>query len=614
MDMNKSIVFTLFIVFTGILFAQPQAEIQAIRDQSDIYYFGYAEGQNRAETNQRALHELMSQISVVVFSDLRVSGKDDGDISQETVEKRVQTFACGRLPGVSQLDYRTGNTFHILRYIEKQKYTEIFSCRKREIEGFLREADTNLDHNELGNVFRNYYRAALAIESLPEGSVEIGGRAYTPQILFYRIRDIADKIDFRLVSNQFDIDTRTIVLEPTYKGRPVNGLTIMVYDLVHYIPYTTNQGRFAVELYGPDYERMDVLEVKIDIREGYCDAYEEQTRVLDQLLKSKDVAVLRKIPLTRKRLETKPVTLKKSTASESLNEFTTLKNIEVKNPSDCPDATVKALLGNLDRLMYQFEDQQITARELFTDDDAFKRAEALCRENRLALAPLDQSAKIDRTDVGYELRALSVSVQCKDLPVRTESLVIDFDDQGRIYNLSYTINPDLYDCFHKAGENTKDWEYRKIGIKFMENYRTAFGTKDLDAVANLFTEDALIITGKVVQRTPNEIRMKSEVPAADVQYFRQTKREYVGRLREVFQTNPTVWLQFDTFNIRGSTVDSVYGMAMKQNYFSTNYKDEGYLFLLVDFRNEKPMIHVRVWQPGEWDLDKMANTELFQLN
>ena len=42
----------------------------------------------------------------------------------------------------------------------------------------------------------------------------------------------------------------------------------------------------------------------------------------------------------------------------------------------------------------------------------------------------------------------------------------------------------------------------------------------------------------------------------------------------------------------------VYGVNLKQSWTSSNYSDQGYLFLMIDFRDEKkPVIHVRSWQP-----------------
>lgn len=42
----------------------------------------------------------------------------------------------------------------------------------------------------------------------------------------------------------------------------------------------------------------------------------------------------------------------------------------------------------------------------------------------------------------------------------------------------------------------------------------------------------------------------------------------------------------------------LYGIQIRQDYFSTYYGDSGYLFLMVDLNNpEEPIIHVRTWQP-----------------
>ena len=41
---------------------------------------------------------------------------------------------------------------------------------------------------------------------------------------------------------------------------------------------------------------------------------------------------------------------------------------------------------------------------------------------------------------------------------------------------------------------------------------------------------------------------------------------------------------------------------MKQGWRSDTYSDIGYVFLLIDFKDEmNPMIHVRTWQPEKFD-------------
>ena len=50
----------------------------------------------------------------------------------------------------------------------------------------------------------------------------------------------------------------------------------------------------------------------------------------------------------------------------------------------------------------------------------------------------------------------------------------------------------------------------------------------------------------------------------------------------------------------------VYGISMRQDYASTTYSDIGYLFLLIDFFSDTPQIHVRAWQPREWDNNNLV--------
>lgn len=49
-------------------------------------------------------------------------------------------------------------------------------------------------------------------------------------------------------------------------------------------------------------------------------------------------------------------------------------------------------------------------------------------------------------------------------------------------------------------------------------------------------------------------------------------------------------------NANGGTI--IYGVQIAQDYYSTNYADKGYLFLMVDINDpERPLIKVRTWQP-----------------
>jgi len=50
------------------------------------------------------------------------------------------------------------------------------------------------------------------------------------------------------------------------------------------------------------------------------------------------------------------------------------------------------------------------------------------------------------------------------------------------------------------------------------------------------------------------------------------------------------------------TKKGIYGVTVLQKWNSSRYSDEGYVFMMWDFRNpKKPQIHVRTWQPKYLD-------------
>ena len=127
-----------------------------------------------------------------------------------------------------------------------------------------------------------------------------------------------------------------------------------------------------------------------------------------------------------------------------------------------------------------------------------------------------------------------------------------------------------------------DARRRHTILNYCEHFRTAYTTKDLDFLKQVFSDKALIIVGNVVKPAAND------------------NKDYISRLAKVFTVNQKIDLKFSGFRImRHPTMDGIYGVTLRQQYKSNRYADDGYLFLLWDFRNPSmPLIHVRTWQPA----------------
>lgn len=144
----------------------------------------------------------------------------------------------------------------------------------------------------------------------------------------------------------------------------------------------------------------------------------------------------------------------------------------------------------------------------------------------------------------------------------------------------------------------KEAENRRVILNYVEHLRTSYTTKDIDFLEQLFSENALIIVGTVINSMPQ--KDIQYLPEKQVQYNIKSKREYLTRLKEVFKSNQEISVVFSDFRImRHPTSEDIYGVTLRQHYSSNRYSDDGYLFLLWDFQDRTaPKIHVRTWQPS----------------
>jgi hypothetical protein len=142
-----------------------------------------------------------------------------------------------------------------------------------------------------------------------------------------------------------------------------------------------------------------------------------------------------------------------------------------------------------------------------------------------------------------------------------------------------------------------DASHRRQILNYCEHLRTAYTTKDIDFLRQVFSDEALIIVGNVVKESAATAGVGAD---SRVSYALHTKRDYLSRLAKVFGMNKSVDVKFSDFRImRHPTKDGIYGVSLRQRYKSDRYADDGWLFLLWDFRNASmPLIHVRTWQPS----------------
>lgn len=217
---------------------------------------------------------------------------------------------------------------------------------------------------------------------------------------------------------------------------------------------------------------------------------------------------------------------------------------------------------------------------------------------------------------GYQLRDIPISMLANYGD--DKDLVFNFDAQGNLSNIYVALELHNYKNVIVDGVAVEDFMRRQIILDFVENFRTAYNRKDLDYLRQVFSNDALIITGKVLKKKEKgDDLMNKSLGATKVMQTVMNKEQYMKNLQRVFGRNSYIDVKFEEMSVkRHPAHQRIYGVTMKQYWNSSTYSDVGYLFLMINFENEmQPTIEVRTWQPDKYSDtgETIKRDEIFKL-
>jgi hypothetical protein len=231
--------------------------------------------------------------------------------------------------------------------------------------------------------------------------------------------------------------------------------------------------------------------------------------------------------------------------------------------------------------------------------DAIKRIQTLWATSHFYCTETDITARVLQLPNGcYQVRNVPVYFEQDSIEEnRYQDIAIEFDAAGKVSDLYKVINQ-YGDIMNNASE-VSDIKHRQMVVNFLENFRTAYNRKDLPFLRSVYSEDALIITGKVLQQ-----QKRSDIPVSNntqkILYSTQNKKQYINKLESIFNNNTYLNIKFDSIAVvRHEGHPNVYGVTLKQDWYASGgYQDVGWLFLMIDFDAEaNPLIWVRTWQP-----------------
>ena len=209
------------------------------------------------------------------------------------------------------------------------------------------------------------------------------------------------------------------------------------------------------------------------------------------------------------------------------------------------------------------------------------------------------------TSNGYQVRNIPLVLT----PLAGEKIeddyqeaVINFDKKGTIVSFFFTIGMNMYAKVMQNKSEISDIRRRMQILDYVEHFRTAYNMKDMPFLQQVFSDDALIITGRVVKAEKSEMFPQGN----KVLYKKQNKQQYLSNLANAFKAAKYIKVNFDDIKVVAHpTKANVYGVTLHQEWNTNRYSDEGIVFMIWDFTNEdQPKIHVRTWQPDWIDKEK----------
>lgn len=238
------------------------------------------------------------------------------------------------------------------------------------------------------------------------------------------------------------------------------------------------------------------------------------------------------------------------------------------------------------------------SKEKFTKE-AVKEIGLIWKGSPMVFPSVNIMSRCLKTSHGYQVRGIPIDIAEADENEKRQELTVDFLSNGKICNVAIAIDMHRYDQIMAEKSSDIDYTRRQVIIDFVENFRTAYNRKDIKLLNSVFSDKALIITGRVVSEKPNSDIDRLTLKNNKVVYIKQTKQEYIQKLTRIFKLNNFVNVKFEDIDVvQHPKYDDIYGVTLKQYWHTSHYSDEGYLFLMIDFRDaDKPLIQVRTWQP-----------------
>lgn len=580
--------FSIVLIFITIsIFAFTQAELEDLQNNSD-WIVGKGESGSESKADRMAINDLLSQITVQVQTSFtNILTEENGNVD-EYCSSAIETYSSARLDAAERSIFEDDENYIVYRFIKKADRDKIFIEREKLIKDYATRGAEAEKELRIGDALMNYYWSLILLRTHPDWDKinEDFDRKNETLITYLpdRIRRIYSLINLKLTNKRYDKkdELSLLNLEVTFMNKTVRNLDIKYYLGSDWsVPIGISQGKTLLEFLCEIEDVPDVIKINVMYNDAHKASHNNDLR---KVIEEVPCPVFREcrfeIDLDERYTDNEYAT---KTKVNTTNNTIELRDFKQEISSIC-----KAISSN--NLSYLSE---------FITEKAKDDFEKIINYGNAKLIEEKPELTIDKINEKTYIRGLPVQFNFPNCGRKfSEELVFVFGENDKIEEINFALSDEaVEDIIGKV--KATDFEKFQI-VNFIEQYKTAYCTENIDFIEKVFDDNALIIVGQMLKNDDTNIEGMYNKLGRSWKTVKYSKKDYIRNLVSIFDSNEYVNLHFEDNIVTRLNSDTlkVFGVQIHQYYYSQRYSDEGYLFLMFDLTEKnKPKIYVRTWQP-----------------
>ena len=598
--MTKKIFTLLFFFAAFTISAQNKKEIEKKIEEiknNGAYYWG----EGIKSSSERAEEESLKNMYKDIAANIKVSLVDmDIDNLDEHKMKVLKTV---KIPSstINVDDNVKKNNYVRISYISKDDLMKVFEERKKDIQ---RKADKGLEYEgqNVSDALREYYWGMMLCVGHINGKelmIKVEDEDVMAYDFFYeKMVDLLGSISFRVDKRnpgELNDEGLSVLLNVTSNDEvSIDGLPIEYSNGVdRYIETLVRNNKANIQL-----NEDIVKEIGIKIIYNFKDDLNSNSEIKTIFDNVGSVII-----------------------DEYKNSIVPIKDYmrNIKKNDQEPQLINEGKLSSNEEYFYDvmlklenaFCEKNYNSVKGYFTKEAFAMLDTLVRNAEISVVGKQEYEIIPFGDITI-CRDIDMCFKFKNYKSFIREVVFRFDNNTKlIKSLAFRITS----YAEKDITTNNKWgnDCRFALINFLEDYQTAYALERHEYLEKIFSDDALIIVGHVLEKRENQTKdvMKLNLGEKEVVLQKMEKKAYFDRLKRVFDAQEYIDIKFtetvfermvNSDDENNNNGDDILGIRLLQEYNSEKYGDVGYLFLLVDLRDtQRPVIHVRAWQPSKTD-------------